>query len=153
MKLLQFYTAIAFFCFSIFPNELLALPTATISGTTTVCQPAAPIRFDITFTATSGTAPFVFTYNIDGSSNINTASSQSNIVVVPYTEGNPSVTTFNLVSVTDATGTQSQTGSATITINALPTVAATPINICLQPSSHRSRTVAPSPRRCRSPRR
>jgi hypothetical protein len=38
----------------------LALPVATISGTTDVCQNAAqPL---ITFTGSGGTAPYTFTY-------------------------------------------------------------------------------------------
>ena len=43
------------------------LPTATISGTTAVCQSAAaPI---VTFTGADGTAPYTFTFNINGGTN------------------------------------------------------------------------------------
>ena len=47
-------------------NNLLP-PSATIAGTTTVCQNAAsPL---INFTGSAGTAPYTFTYRINGGAN------------------------------------------------------------------------------------
>jgi len=39
------------------------LPTATITGTTAVCQNAAPAPV-VTFTGAGGTAPYTFTYTL-----------------------------------------------------------------------------------------
>ncbi|HEV7346676.1 Ig-like domain-containing protein, partial [Telluribacter sp.] len=98
------------------------LPTATIGGTTTVCQGAtSPV---ITFTGASGTAPYTFTYRInDGSDQTVTTTSGSSVTVAQLTT---SANTFEytLVSVKDASATecsQSQTGTATVTVNPLPT--------------------------------
>jgi uncharacterized phosphosugar-binding protein len=104
---------------------VLPLPTASISGTTAVCQGAtAP---NITFTGTGGTAPYTFTYKINNGSNL-TVTSGSGTNPVSATVGVPTGTagtyTYSLVSVQDAsTGScsQNQTGSATVTVNPLPT--------------------------------
>jgi PKD repeat protein len=99
----------------------LVLPTATISGTTTVCQNATgPV---ITFTGSGGTAPYTFTYNINGGANITTAPSIGNTITIVAPTGLVGTYIYNLVSVKDnTTATQNQTGSATITVNAPPTV-------------------------------
>ncbi|HPT20296.1 MAG TPA: gliding motility-associated C-terminal domain-containing protein, partial [Bacteroidales bacterium] len=97
------------------------LPTATISGTTAVCQEASsPL---ITFTGANGTPPYTFAYTINSVSQspVTTVSGNSVTVTVPTT--NSGTFTYSLVSVTDAsttTCTQSQSGSATVTIYALP---------------------------------
>lgn len=98
------------------------LPTAFISGTTTVCKnSASPV---VTFTAANGTAPYTFTYTINGGANQTiTTSTGSSVTILASTS---TVGTFNysLVSVRDSstsTCTQSQSGTATITVNSLPT--------------------------------
>lgn len=97
------------------------LPTATISGSTTICEgDASP---SITFTGANGTAPYTFTYNINGGANQTAVSSGDvAIVVVPNT---PTGTyNYNLVSVEDASSTscsQNQNGTATVVINPNPT--------------------------------
>jgi hypothetical protein len=99
------------------------LPTATISGSTTVCQnSASPV---ITFTGANGTPKYTFTYTINGGSNqtVQTASGNSVTVAVPTTTAGTFV--YNLVSVQDASSTacsQTQTGTATVTVNPTPTV-------------------------------
>jgi uncharacterized protein (TIGR02145 family) len=100
------------------------LPTATISGTTTICQnSAAP---DITFTGGSATAPYTFTYNINGGSSQTVTTSSGNSVTVQAPTNAAGTFTYNLVSVQDASSTlcsQLQPGSATVTVNPLPTAA------------------------------
>ena len=97
------------------------LPTATIAGTTAVCQNSP--RPKITFTGANGTAPYTFTYSLKGTEKtVTTENGNSVSVEVPTNE----VGTFeySLVSVKDASTTtcsQTQTGSATVTVNPLPT--------------------------------
>jgi gliding motility-associated-like protein len=97
------------------------VPTATIAGTATVCN-GAP-QPTITFTGANGTAPYTFTYNINGGANqtINSVGATTTINVSTATNG---TFTYNLVSVQDASATgcsQTQVGSATITVSPLPT--------------------------------
>jgi len=108
-----------------------SLPTATISGTVTVCQnDAAPT---ITFTGANGTSPYTFTYNINGGAN-QTITSTGNIATITAPTGTVGTFDYNLVSVSDASATscsQAQADVATVTVNPLPTatVAGT-ITIC-----------------------
>jgi nitrogen fixation protein FixH len=107
-----------------------ALPTATISGTTAVCQGATqPV---ITFTGANGTAPYTFTYNIGGGTN-QTITSTGNTATISVPTTTAGSVTYNLVSVQDASGTactQAQTGSAVITVYALPTVTVNSSTVC-----------------------
>ncbi|MBA4408158.1 MAG: hypothetical protein C0397_01890 [Odoribacter sp.] len=99
------------------------LPTATISGTTAVCQNA--IAPNVTFTGATGIAPFTFTYTINGGSNQALATTSGNSVTIAAPTGTAGTFTYSLVSVQDASSTtcsQSQAGTATITVNPTPTV-------------------------------
>ncbi|MFA6274310.1 MAG: hypothetical protein WC662_04060, partial [Candidatus Paceibacterota bacterium] len=99
------------------------LPTATISGTTTVCRnDPSP---DITFTGADGTAPYFFTYSTDGgTTTITSPASTGNTYTIPVATGTAGTYTYTLISV-QGSGTpacsQAQAGSATVTVNALPT--------------------------------
>lgn len=95
------------------------LPVATISGSTAVCVNGTPPV--ITFVGTTGTAPFTFLYSVNGGSNIRLISN-TNVATTSVPANNSGLFTYTLVSVTDAYGTQAQTGSATITVNALPVI-------------------------------
>ena len=95
-------------------------PTASISGTTSVCQGAAAPS--ITFTNPQP-FPVTVTYNIGGANeaNINIDASSSTTLTVPTTSSG--LYTYNLVSVTYQTApfcTNSISGSAIVTVNALP---------------------------------
>jgi gliding motility-associated-like protein len=97
------------------------LPTATVSGTTAVCQNATSPT--VTFTGATGTAPYTFTYTINGGAN-QTVTSTGNSATVTAPTDVVGTFTYNLVSVQDASSTacaQAQTGTATITVNPLPT--------------------------------
>lgn len=107
------------------------LPTATIAGTVTVCQnDASPT---ITFTGANGTAPYTFTYNIDGGTNQTVVSTGATATVTAPT-GVAGTFNFNLVSVSESSATgcsQAQTGTATVTVNLLPTATiAGTISVC-----------------------
>lgn len=100
--------------------QINPLPGATIGGTTSVCQNAT--QPNITFTGSNGTAPYTFTYNINGGSNQTITTVSGNSITIAAPTGVSGVYQYNLVSVSDKKGcTQVQTGTATVTINPLPT--------------------------------
>lgn len=97
------------------------LPTATVSGATEVCLNAASPS--VTFTGAAGTAPYTFTYTINGGAN-QTVTSTGNSVTVPVPTATAGTFVYALVSVRDAssvTCSQAQTGSTTVIVNPLPT--------------------------------
>ena len=108
------------------------LPTATVSGTTSVCKDASPPN--ITFTGASGTAPYTFTYKINGGANQTVTTVSGNSVTVAVPTSTPGSYSYSLVSVQDNnTCSRSQSGSATVTVNAYPTAtisASGPITFC-----------------------
>ncbi len=96
-------------------------PTATISGTASVCQGGASP--DITFTNALA-LPITVTYNINGGApaTINVGAASSNTVAAPT--GVPGAFVYNLVSVdyqTAPTCTNAVAGSATVTVRPTPT--------------------------------
>ncbi len=98
------------------------LPSAVISGSTTVCKnDSAPL---ITFSGSAGIKPFQFIYNIGGGTNdsitVYTASDTS--IAVSTSQAGTFV--YNLIAVQDSNGCIQNINnqSATITINSLPTV-------------------------------
>jgi|GEM_PF-1236807 len=96
------------------------LPTAVISGNVTVCQNAGDQT--ITFTGAGGTAPYTFTYNIDGGTN-QTVVSTSDVATLIQSSANAGTFVYNLISVEDATSTKCsnvQTGSVTVVVNPVP---------------------------------
>ncbi len=95
------------------------LPLASITGTKTVNRDAA--QPDITFTGIAGTAPFTFTYNINGGSDQTISTTSGNSVTVSAPTGTAGTYKYSLIRVQDAYRTVAQTGSATITVNPLPT--------------------------------
>lgn len=90
-----------------FPNSVtnnpFVLPTATISGTTAVCQNA--INPKITFKITDGVGPYKFVYQINNGTE-QTIESASNIVTVDVPTTNSGVFTYTLVNFSDTSGTQ-----------------------------------------------
>jgi hypothetical protein len=114
------------------------LATATIGGTTAVCQNAtSPL---ITFTGSGGAAPYTFTYKINGGVNQSVTASSGNSVSLSVTTAGPGIFTYALVSIQESssnTCTSSVTGSAAVTINAIPVVAPItgPATVCLNNSA------------------
>jgi gliding motility-associated-like protein len=107
------------------------LPTATVTGTAQVCEGGASQT--VTFTGANGTAPYIFTYNLNnGPAQTITSTGNSATITVP--SSTPGVFNYILMNVEDASATtcsQNQTGMATITINALPNVfAGNDISVC-----------------------
>jgi gliding motility-associated-like protein len=100
----------------------VVLPAATITTTaTSVCVGEAnPI---ITFTGKDGTAPYTFTYTINGGANqtIKTSTGNTSITLtVPTTT--IGIYEYKLVSVADTNDTQTETASVKINVNAPPVV-------------------------------
>ena len=95
----------------------LVTPTATIAtSANSVCQnTASPV---ITFSGSGGTAPYTFTYTLDGATKtITTATGDSVTLLVPTTSAG--ILNYTLVSVHDSTNPTieiTQTGTVTITI-------------------------------------
>ena len=99
------------------------VPTATITGSTTVCQNTG--AQNITFTGVGGTAPYTFAYNINGGATQTVTTTSGSSVTVAALSTLVGSFTYSLLSVTDATSTLcSQTyttgNTATIVIQATP---------------------------------
>src|SRR5206468_774874 len=62
-----------------------SMPSATITGTTSVCQNAASPN--ITFTGANGVAPYTFTYKINGGASQTIATTSGNTVAVSVATG------------------------------------------------------------------
>ncbi|MFV8391884.1 PKD-like domain-containing protein [Flavobacterium sp. LB2P6] len=101
----------------------LALPTAIMTGNATVClNGAAPI---ITFTGSGGIAPYTFTYKINGGTDIITSQSTGDILILNVPTSTAGDFVHTLVSVSDSSSpvqTQTQSGTVTVKVNALPVV-------------------------------
>jgi nitrogen fixation protein FixH len=98
-----------------------ALPSANISGTTTVCRNATSPT--VTFTGANATSPYTFTYTVNGGAQ-QTVTSVGNTATVTAPTTTVGIFVYALVSVKDASTalcTNTTTGSATVTVTA-PTV-------------------------------
>ncbi|KPK80046.1 MAG: hypothetical protein AMS27_17420, partial [Bacteroides sp. SM23_62_1] len=101
-------------------TSVLSIPTATLSGTTTICE-GASANLTVTFT---GTGPFDFIYT-DGTTPVavNGVNSPYTFAVSPL-----STTTYTILSVTHANGCDNTgTGSAIVTVNPLVTITIQPV--------------------------
>ena len=113
------------------------LPTAGISGSTSVCQNAAsPL---ITFSGSSGAVPYTFTYNINGGATQSVTTTTGNSVTVPVPTGAVGTYTYNLLNVQEGSAqlcSQNQTGSVVIIVNPLPTASITgTAEVCMNTAS------------------
>ncbi len=99
-----------------------ALPGATISGSSHVClNGTSP---SILFTGSNGTAPYTFYYKINGATTQSVVSTSGNSASVNVPSSPAGNFTYSLVSVQESSSTacsSTVTGSATVTVNALPT--------------------------------
>jgi gliding motility-associated-like protein len=106
--------------YSTYPITVREVPTAGISGSTTLCEGDSPAT--ITFTATGGTAPYTFNYSISGNptQSVSTGSlSATGTVSAPATSAGQYA--YNLLSVRDEYNcNQTQNGLARVTVNKLP---------------------------------
>jgi hypothetical protein len=97
------------------------LPLASISGNATVCQNGtAPV---ISFTGSNGTAPYTFSYSINGGATQIISSTSGNSVSLSASTNEAGNFNYQLISVRDASGTacsNTGNGSVAITVNPLP---------------------------------
>lgn len=102
------------FGFATEKTTLLA-PSATISGTTTVCQnSASPV---ITFTGSGGNGNYTFSYLLNGIPQPNVSTTGNNNSVTVNVPTNITGTfVYNLISVQDATSSQTLNLTATVTV-------------------------------------
>lgn len=95
-------------------------PSATISGSATVCAGASsPV---VTFTGSGGTAPYVFTYELNGGA-VQTLTSFGTTAIITVPTNTAGSFTYRLISVRDASSTACvniQSGTATVVVNAMP---------------------------------
>lgn len=96
------------------------LPTASISGTTSVCQGAAAP--DVTFTGADGTPPYTFSYNVNGGSTITiTTTGVNTSVTVSQSTISGGTFVYTLLGVHDANECEQEaSGTATITVVTTP---------------------------------
>ncbi|HVZ25869.1 MAG TPA: hypothetical protein VG842_07445, partial [Sediminibacterium sp.] len=98
-----------------------ALPGATLSGTTAVCQHT--VSPDLLFTGTDGIAPYTFTYRVnDGANQTITTVSGNSVSLAAPTDVAGSFH-YTLIRVQDGSSTScaaSVSGEATVTVYALP---------------------------------
>ena len=103
-------------------NNTALVPSATISGNTTVCQNATGVV--ITFTGSGGTAPYTFTYTNPSGTQQTTPASSGSTITIPVVTNTVGTFTYTLVSVHDAvtSAEQSSSGTATVIVSAPPTI-------------------------------
>ncbi len=103
------------------PVTVNTLATASISGSTTVCQKASSPS--ITFTGSGGVAPYTFYYRINGGANQSVTSASGSSVSVTVSTNDAGNYVYELVSVRESSSSSclsAASGSATIVVNALP---------------------------------
>ncbi|RZL05390.1 MAG: hypothetical protein EOO89_26590, partial [Pedobacter sp.] len=97
------------------------LPTATISGTETICQNSSSAG--ITFTGLNGVAPYTFTYKLNNGAPQTIVTTSGNSINLPQSTLEAGSFEYSLLSVSDSGGagcTNLQTGAATISVSATP---------------------------------
>lgn len=100
------------------------LPTATVAGSVDVCHnDAFPL---VTFTGATGTAPYTFTYTINGGATQTVSSvGGSSTVTVPVSTATPGTYVYELTGVRDgssSTCSNPQTGTITVIVYAYPPI-------------------------------
>jgi uncharacterized delta-60 repeat protein len=105
-----------------------ALPSATINGSASICHNATGAV--ITFTGAGSTAPYTFTYNINGGTNLTVTATSGNSATIAVPTGTSGSFAYNLVSVSIAGGcSQAQTGTATVVVNGSIVISGSQTNV------------------------
>ena len=97
-----------------------AIPSASISGTITVCKDAtAPF---VVFTGSGGTRPYTFSYNTGGGTLTRTTTGSFDTARIAVPTGTAGAFVYTLTGVSDANCSNTANGSATVTVNPLAVV-------------------------------
>ncbi len=110
-------------------------PTATITGSVSVCLNATNPQ--ITFTGSSGNAPYTFTYNLNGGTNQTISTTSGNSISINAPTNVVGTFTYNLINVQDSNATSclnTLSQSAIVTVNNAPIINSQPLttqNICV----------------------
>jgi len=100
-------------------KNAFALEATIESSSESICRGES---VDITFTGSGGTAPYVFEYTVDGGA-IQTESTTGTSNTITITETPTATSTYQLVSVSDSSGTPEDiTNATTITVNDPPDI-------------------------------
>ncbi|HLV42372.1 MAG TPA: gliding motility-associated C-terminal domain-containing protein, partial [Brumimicrobium sp.] len=97
------------------------LPEAEITGSVDVCREDTEPQ--ITFTGSNGTAPYIFTYTINGGHIHTVTTTTGNSVDVSVPTNTPGTFIYDLIAVEDNSSTRcsdNQSGFATVTVYPLP---------------------------------
>ncbi|MEI7501656.1 MAG: Ig-like domain-containing protein, partial [Paludibacter sp.] len=114
-------------------NVSSASISATISGNASVCLNAA--KPDITFTGSGGTAPYTFTYTINGGGELKVVSVVgSDKFTVDAPTNTPGIFEYKLTKVFDEKDTLVLNNTATVNVNALPTISGL-LKVCINGGS------------------
>ncbi len=108
------------------------LPSATIAGSSTVCQNSpAP---NIVFTGTNGVAPYKFTYSINGGSNQTVTTTVGSTVSVSVPTSTIGTYSYSLIAVQDAASCLKNYTNTTAAVNVKPlptaTIATNAVTVC-----------------------
>lgn len=103
--------------------KVFALPTASISGATSVCKDAtSPF---VVIQGSGGIKPYTFSYNVNGGGTLQkTTTGTFDTVKIAVPTGTATTLTYNLTGVSDSACTNTASGSAAVVINPLPTASA-----------------------------
>ena len=95
--------------------------SATVAGAATVClNSTSPV---VTFTGSGGTAPYTFTYQINGNLQPTiTSAAGNNSATVTVPASSAGTFTYKLINVSDGTNAQTIDASVDVVVNALPVV-------------------------------
>lgn len=109
------------------------LPTASIAGTTTICQHSNQPQ--VTFTGGNTVGPYTFTYTLNNAQQTVTTSNGSNTAIITVPSNVVDTLVYQLISVQDGSSTAcsaNQAGTATIIVNPLPNASISGnISLCL----------------------
>jgi hypothetical protein len=112
------------------------LPSATIAGTASVCQSSgSPL---VIFSGSGGTAPYTFSYRLNGGSVQTISTTSGNSVSLSVPTNATGTFDYTLTGVKESSGTACTnfvSGSATITVNPLPAATITGTTAVCQNSS------------------
>ncbi|MEZ4891009.1 MAG: gliding motility-associated C-terminal domain-containing protein [Crocinitomicaceae bacterium] len=101
------------------------MPTATIAGTTTVCQGSPAVN--VTFTGANATPNYQFTYTLNGGATQTITTTGGNTATISIPTATPGTYTYALQNVAQVTTgcSQPQTGTATVIVNPMPNATST----------------------------